>query len=881
MVAASDTLTDKKLILHTGRGVSPALKRLELTWGEFHENLRHPLQSELPIKTYLQADRATRTKDKAKAGYYVLADFHIPRRSNNNVATRWGITVDIDDPSLARDILDGPPLPTAHILHTTRSHTPASPRVRLIFPFTRGVTPSEWDVVLPLALQSIFPDGIPDGIDWKATASLSQPMFWPVVSPDQEYICRFHNQAQPIQPDYLLEEFDLVFGGDLTALPSPINTPASPRSTKDLEDPRDKPFPIGAFCRKFSIHDAITTFLHDVYERIDDDRYHYIPSSSAPGVLTYDDLWAYSHHASDPASGRLWNAFDLVRAHRFGHLDEGLDYARTPPPDWPSTRRMEQLLTDKRRASSSSAPPGFSARLVDELREEEGLSRTERLLEALDEEEAPNSKVIPLLDLSKAGLPRKSEYNIRLILENDPRFQGLLYRDLRMPNPRVDEEQLFELTGDLIVNPTVELVADEITRVLTAPIEKGGYDMVGVSKQRVLGQLLAISSRVSSVRNTQLDFMRAVLPEWDGTSRLETWLIKTTRIADTPYHRWVSRLLPLAIVARTHAPGIPLPYMPVLCGPQGCGKSEMLARLALDQDFFLTATHHEWSPGWAVEYCWDKVVVESAELQSYHKSEMEALKAFISATHDRHRMPYAREAVEVPRGFVVIGTTNTPTIYRDITGERRVLLIRTMARRYDWGWFNANLHQILAEALHRWEEHASRKGFNKRDMPPFFQMPSEVRREFEVIVSGNTIDTPVMVLMDAIKSLVTEPTINPTDLFPSDFDEGDEARRVALAVVSSNLLKQKILPTLGVLANDERVTRATTREVLDQLAARGVLTRLEDVEGFTGRVRTRLGRTVNAYIPTTLYERIGGDQEEIHRYLQQGWWDPEDPSELL
>ena len=57
------------------------------------------------------------------------------------------------------------------------------------------------------------------------------------------------------------------------------------------------------------------TFLPDVYEETDDDsRWRYIPSDSMPGVVIYDDKFAYSHHATDPAGGKLLNAFDLVRA---------------------------------------------------------------------------------------------------------------------------------------------------------------------------------------------------------------------------------------------------------------------------------------------------------------------------------------------------------------------------------------------------------------------------------------------------------------------------------------------------------------------------------------------------------------------------------------
>jgi len=38
-------------------------------------------------------------------------------------------------------------------------------------------------------------------------------------------------------------------------------------------------------------------------------------------VVVYEGKFAYSHHATDPACGKLMNAFDMVRIHKFGELD--------------------------------------------------------------------------------------------------------------------------------------------------------------------------------------------------------------------------------------------------------------------------------------------------------------------------------------------------------------------------------------------------------------------------------------------------------------------------------------------------------------------------------------------------------------------------------
>lgn len=63
--------------------------------------------------------------------------------------------------------------------------------------------------------------------------------------------------------------------------------------------------------------------MQDVYAPAGEGRYTYSNGSTAAGLIVYDDKFAYSHHGTDPAGGRLCNAFDLVRIHKFGHLDSG------------------------------------------------------------------------------------------------------------------------------------------------------------------------------------------------------------------------------------------------------------------------------------------------------------------------------------------------------------------------------------------------------------------------------------------------------------------------------------------------------------------------------------------------------------------------------
>lgn len=120
-------------------------------------------------------------------------------------------------------------------------------------------------------------------------------------------------------------------------------------------NPLEKKGPLGAFCRTYSITEAIAKFLPDVYTpTAKEDRYTYAAGSTAAGLVVYDgDVFAYSNHSTDPAGGRLCNAFDLVRIHKFGHLDEGKEDIA-----------VSQLPSQKAMYAFANEDPGVSLTLA-------------------------------------------------------------------------------------------------------------------------------------------------------------------------------------------------------------------------------------------------------------------------------------------------------------------------------------------------------------------------------------------------------------------------------------------------------------------------------------------------------------------------------------
>ena len=79
-------------------------------------------------------------------------------------------------------------------------------------------------------------------------------------------------------------------------------------------------------------------------------RFDYIPADSSAGVVIYDGKFAYSHHATDPVCGKLLNAFDLVRLHRFDDLNEKASFQAMC--DFAVNDERKKQLAEERRAAA-------------------------------------------------------------------------------------------------------------------------------------------------------------------------------------------------------------------------------------------------------------------------------------------------------------------------------------------------------------------------------------------------------------------------------------------------------------------------------------------------------------------------------------------------
>lgn len=172
-------------------------------------------------------------------------------------------------------------------------------------------------------------------------------MYWPSCCCDSEFVYKAVD-APLISADALLGTY--ADWHDLTSWPVVPGATSYQKLAMKQGDPEEKQGLVGAFCRTYNVLAAMDAYLPGIYEAVDNDpdRYTYLGGSTTGGAIIYDGgKFLFSHHATDPCSGRLVNAFDLIRLHKFGDKDEHASL-ETPVANLPSYKAMCDLaLADK------------------------------------------------------------------------------------------------------------------------------------------------------------------------------------------------------------------------------------------------------------------------------------------------------------------------------------------------------------------------------------------------------------------------------------------------------------------------------------------------------------------------------------------------------
>lgn len=625
------------------------------TWEDLCERLKTTIRTTESVEEYpkLKKDDRDRAKDK---GGFVGGNLKGNRRKRENVACRSMLTMDADHAEIGFIDKFTAECRYTSCLYTTHGHTPEQPRCRIIVPLTRDITPDEY-----VALARYF------AADWgidrfdECSYKPSQLMYWPTTPANGEFISKT-TDGEWLDPDTILSAHPNW--KDCSLLPtSSRESSVREASGKKQEDPLTKPGVVGAFCRAYGISAVIETYLADVYEpSAMEGRYDYIPADSSAGVVIYDDKFAYSHHATDPACGKLLNAFDLVRIHRFSDDDEKKSF-----------KQMTELA------------------LADDTVKE--CLTAERIAQAGADFSDDADWHKRLHFVPRSGALENSVWNLNLILENDPDLQGFAFNDManriqvtgELPWDRPEGNSFWRDADSAQLKSLVDIRYGEFTT--------RNYD---VSFTKV-----ADDRHFHPVR----DYLNG-LPKWDGVKRVEKLFIKYLQADDTEYVRTVTRKTFAAAVARVLCPGIKFDCVPVLDGEQGIGKSSIVKDLVTPEYYSESLSLTDMDDKAGAEKLQGFWVVEIGELAGMKKADIEKVKSFLSTSDDKYRPSYGRVVESHPRQCVIIGTVNGERGYlRDITGNRRFWIIKVhqKTQKQSWHFTQADRDQFWAEAKAIWE----------------------------------------------------------------------------------------------------------------------------------------------------------------------------------
>lgn len=665
---------DGRLVISVGRRRwTKVWKPREIRWSELLKKLGTTRRTKETQAQYLQM-----TKDEQDAikdiGGFVGGSLKGGSRTAACAGMRQLVTLDADyaDAALwdtAVQCYEG----TALSCYSTHKHTPKKPRLRLLFPLSRPVTPDEYQAISRKIADHLGIDMFDD-----TTYQPQRLMYWPSTSADGEFFFRFQD-GKWLDADAVLAEYD--DWQDQTSWPvSSRRTAALQRGLREQEDPLEKEGIVGSFCRAYSISEVIDAYLADVYEPCEghDDRYTYKPGSSTGGAVVYGDKWLYSHHATDPSSMILCNAFDLVRIHLYGELDEG--HASKDPTKLPSWKKMlalcgkdEAVRKQQVRDRMQAVQDEFSDLGDDDTQDEEDLDWAGKL------------------ELTRNNVVKATRANIRIILNNDSRIRGTFGWDEFSQRIAILKPPCWRQSDDR--RPYWGDADDSELRYLLET--RYGID----SKQKIEDETLnaAMRHRFHDVRN----YLHALT--WDGVPRMDTLFIDYLGAMDTPYVRTVTRKMLIAAVGRVEKPGLKFDNMVVLEGPQGIGKSYIFKKLGRKwfSDSLTTVQGKE-----AFEQLRGSWIIEMGELAALKKSEVEPIKQFISKQVDSYRVAYGRRISEFPRQCIFVGTTNESTFLRDHTGNRRFWPIKvgleTPTKSLWAPGIDEAIDQIWAEAETAW-----------------------------------------------------------------------------------------------------------------------------------------------------------------------------------
>lgn len=358
---------------------------------------------------------------------------------------------------------------------------------------------------------------------------------------------------------------------------------------------------------------------------------------------------------------------------------EHIRTVEAPPTTPAATARAAKKRATRSSPESTSSPSDAQRRPAAVVNGGEGLPAV-----VAAEISAPVSWQSLGLDTNEGGMPHATLANASQILQMHPdfkgriwldSFRGMIYHTLRGP---------------------AALWTDADSRRITARIQqqlrlpKFGLDVMQQGIQH---------AAECDARNSLTEWLDGLI--WDEEPRLETWLMDTLGVEQTPYTMAIARNWPIAMVARAYVPGCKVDNMLVLEGVTGISKTSFLEVLGDPWYKSLSTAFGDKDFLQAIQGAW---LVELADMISFSKREHTQILATLTIRQDSYRPSYGHYVENHPRVCLFAGTSENDEYLQDARGRRRFWPLR--CQEIDLDALRAQREQIFAEAVHAYREGA-------------------------------------------------------------------------------------------------------------------------------------------------------------------------------
>lgn len=635
---------------------STHLKNVTMKWSAFIHKLQQAKQVTYSLDEYLQLPKAKQDEIKDVGGFIGGSLLSDGNKTLDNIKARRMITLDADEMPADQELWSEyqHKYGNAAVLYSTIKHKLSAPRLRLCILLDRDVSSDEYVAIA----RKVASDLTIDYFDVRSYVP-AQIMYWSTSLKNGDRVFEYINE-EPLCADDVLATYkewrDHTSHARAKKEWKIEVAPGAQRfGNKKQQDPRTKEGLIGAFCRTYTIHQAIQQFIPDVYIQSarDPNRYTYCGASTTNGAVVYEDLFLYSNHGTDPYNMQLMNAFDLVMNVKFGDLDDH-EQLKKPKNRRASFIEMMNLI----KSDPNVMVQEFESTETPDVDERPLIAKLKR---------SDKGKILGIID------------NVVMILQEDEKLKGKL---------RFDDFAKRRMYGDRLFTDADEI---EITRYIEKRYEITNYRTISSGIYAEIHK---------NTFHPVCDYLNAL--EWDGVPRVDRLLVDVLGADDTEYVRMVTRKTLVGAIARIMEPGCKFDTMLIMTGPQGVGKSSLFDCLATN---WFSDSMDSFNGKDAYELIQGKWIIEVGELAALNKAGREKVKQFLSKREDNFRPAYGRNTIECKRQCVFIGTTNEDVFLYDETGERRAFPVEVKGakevREVVTPWFAG---QVWAEAKMFYEQ---------------------------------------------------------------------------------------------------------------------------------------------------------------------------------